>query len=309
MAVTETEVLAGLHLGDLANTGAGDLFLSQLENADPAWNPEILSVIPAGHTHPLFVGIQSRKEEIPFTTGQVAGVIARLGNYGVNVSPSKLYYRTMQNLSGLAAVDGEVHSIFTATKAMAYPVSLTAGHRKQAQIRGQLLPVFDGTNEPLVRVGDGDIVDDPTAAEVFELGPIVVPTATILEGCDNLDIQWNPQVTELADGSVKKTTFAGLMSIAPVITFTSTDRYVGDLEGPIEGVKIHLVRMKHMDESYASNLAQHILITVPKGVLVKSGKQDAPSAYRMELHCSGDATDGWGGNPITWTVNTAFSLT
>lgn len=308
MGVTAVEILAGVLLNDPAETGAEPQFLSQLESGDPTYNPEVYSVIPAGMTHPTFHGLQNEKPEIPFSTAQIASVLSRLGNFGADCSGSKVLYRAISNLDGHDAVDATTHSVFTAASAFAHIVQITAGHRQTAMLRGRLLPVYDGTNAPLARAGAGIDSYDPTSAEVYELGPIVHGGSTVIKGCDALDIQFNAQAYEIADESKKKLDFAAIQSISPVISFTSTQKDVLALAGEVTDFKIHLARMKRFGEQYGSGESQHILLTVPKGLLVKSSKQGSPSAMRMELHCAGLEADSWDAVPLEWTLNTAFSL-
>ena len=97
--------------------------------------------------------------------------------------------------------------------------------------------------------------------------------------------------------------------IAPVISFTATDRDVQDLEGEVLDFRFHLVRLKNRDECFLSTEAQHIIGSVPQGLLVKSQRQDSPATTRMDLYAGGDPANGWVDSPLDWEVNVVFDLT
>ncbi|MEP3481622.1 MAG: hypothetical protein ABJZ55_20435 [Fuerstiella sp.] len=312
MSITQVEELAGLLLGDDAGAAAdpvddNSIFLGELDSTSANYNPEIKSVIPAGHLFPLFVSLKSRKDEIPFSTMQVAAVLARLGNFGANVGTTKLFYRTVENLDGPELASDAVHSVLTASKAFAYAMSLTAGHRTEAVVRGRVVPLEDGTNVPLARSGTETLSVNPVADEQFELGPMFLGSH-VVEGADNLEVNLNPNLYEMSDESRKRTNFSSIKDISPVLSFQATDRDVDTLEGPAVNFTFYLVRLKNFDECYLPNEAQHIKCVVPRGLLVKSSRQDSPNVTRMELHAGGDHADGWLGNPVQWTVNSTIDL-
>lgn len=309
MAITEVEKLAGIQLGDGA---AGDgAFLSILENGDPALNQEMRSIIPAGHTHPTHVSVKGGREEIPWSCGQLAAVIGQLGNFGVNTSTTKLFYRLVENMEGPAPAADLVHTVFTASKARSYIMSVAAGHRREAFVRGRTVPLKDGANPPLLRSGSAAITSDPIGDSVYQLGSLVYPGGVVLEGCDDFDMALNPNQYELSERSDKHTIYCAGNNIVPVGSFVTSDRDVWDLNGTdASGFKVHFVRGKNLEDCYLDNELQHIRCTLPQCVFVVQGKtSEDPSRYRVEIGVAGDQANAWIDNPVEWLINVAVDNT
>lgn len=311
MGITSTEKLAGLQLGDGAATPGLGTFMSVLEGADPEFNQELISKIPAGHTHPTYVQVNGKKIAIPTRCGQLAGLIAQLGNFGANTSISTLYYRKIENMDGPVPAATAEHTAFTANQMLSYIDSVTAGDRKEAMVSGRNIPVYDGTNETLIRVGNSAITPTPSIDQCYQLSSVVHPGGIVLENCDDWELNLNPEVIEESDESQKNTTYAAVHEIRPVMSFTTTDRSVFAYDGTqVLGFKAHLVRGKNLAECYLPNESQHIRCTIPRGVFVVQGKtSDSPSVYRCEVHAAGDESNGWIDNPVTWEINVTIDNT
>lgn len=304
MTVSVVEVLAGFK-------AAGSTFYSQLGSADPSINTELMSTIAAGDTHPRFLAANGSREEIPFETGQLATLIGQAGLLGCDAGPVDLLYRKVNNLSGRVAAATEEHSRLRATEALMYLMSISAGNRGEASARGRIVPVYDGTNATLIRTGSLAITDTPTTAEAFVLGPISVNT-TKLQGCDGLEVNLNPKPWEFSDESDSSTTFAAINTIAPVISFTTTDvtalSYNKTAISSSNKFRAHLIRRKKNEERYLDNESQHIRFEAVSGIiLVQAISGLSPKQFRVEIHCSG--TDGsFSDVPLTISVNSAIAL-
>lgn len=311
MAITEVEKLAGIQFQDGAGSPADTTFLSVLESADPAWNQEFHSVIPAGHSHPTYVSILGKRAEIPWTCGQIASLLAELGNFGGNTSVTKLFYRLVQNMEGPDLAATASHTVFTAAKAFSYMMSLSAGHRKQAMMSGRTVPLLDGANRPLMRNGSSAIASLPLSDECFFLGSLVAPVGTVIEGCDDFECALNPEIYEISERSARHTVFASGDKIVPVASFVCSDRDIYDLDGTdVSGFKVHLLRGQNLEEMYTDVELQHIIGTLEQGVLAVQGKtSESPSRYRVEIGVCGDEAAGWVDNPISWDVNVAVDET
>ena len=285
---------------------------TQLESADLEFNDQLISHIAAGDTHPRFVAKNGSEPGLPIATAQVAAMLAQCGNMGADVSPADIYYRKVSNLTGRVAHDTAEHIRFRATLARMYVESVSAGNRQEAVCSGRIVPVADGTNAVLIRSGSVAITTiTPTTAEGFVLGSISYGTssATKLQGCDGLDVSLNPSQMEIGDESEEAITFAAGDTIAPTVSFTTTDVSVDALRGtPVENFRVHLLRKKDENDTYADNESQHIRCTIDKGVWLVQRIAGRPAARQVTVVASGDDANGFSDSPLTWAVNAAVAL-
>jgi len=285
---------------------------TQLESADLEFNDQLISHIAAGDTHPRFVAKNGSEPGIPIGTQQVAAFLSQCGNMGANVSPADIYYRKVSNLTGRVAHGTTEHIRFRATLARMYLDSISAGNRQEAVASGRIVPVADGTNAVLIRSGSVAITTiTPTTAEGFVLGPISYGTSSAakLQGCDGLDVSLNASQMEFGDESEEAITFAAGDTIAPTVSFTTTDVSVDALRGtPVENFRVHLLRKKDENDTYGDGESQHIRCTITKGVWLVQRIAGRPAARQVTVVASGDDANGFSDAPIAWAVNAAVAL-
>ncbi len=304
MTVSAVEVLRGFD--------ADGNEYRQLNQADVEFNAEVMSIIAAGDNFPRWVGANGERQGIPFETAQLATLIAQCGVEGCDASPVTLFYQKVSSLDGRVANDTAEHSKLDAAAARMYITNITAGNRQMAMARGRIVPVSDGTNSPLIRTGSTAISGaTPSTAEAFVLGPISVNT-TKLKGCDNFDLNFNGQEMELSDESFAHLTFAARNTTSPVLSWVTNDpsspTYHRAAITSSNKFRCHLIRKKRHEERYADNETQHIRIEVVRGMILVQQVTGSPRSYRMELHATGDDTDGFAGSPVALTVNSAIAL-
>lgn len=304
MTVSSVEVLRGFDADGNA--------YRQLNQADLEYNTEVLSIIAAGDNFPRWVGANGEKQGIPFETPQLATLIAQCGVEGCDASPVTLYYQKISNLDGRVADTTTEHTKIDAADARMFIANITAGNRQMAMARGRITPISDGTNSPLIRTGSSAISDaTPSVSEAFVLGPISVHQ-TKIKACDNFDLAFNGQELELGDESLAHITFAARNTTSPVLSWVTTDptapTYHKTAITTSAKFRCHLIRKKRHDERYADNETQHIRIEVVHGMILVQQVTGSPRSYRMELHATGDESDGFAGSPVTLTVNSAIAL-
>jgi hypothetical protein len=303
MTVSTVEVLRGFDADSVA--------YRQVPTADHENATEVLSIIAAGDAFPRFVAANGSKEGIPFETNQLAALLAQCGLQGCDASPVTLFYQLVDNLSGRVDADDEDHSIVEAASARMYISNITATNRGLAAARGRIVPVSDGTNAPLIRTGSEALTAAPSTAEAFVLGPISMHS-TKVKACNNLDVNLNPVEWDLHDESFEHTTFAAGNTIAPVISFTTTDptalSYHKTALTNSNKFRAHLIRKKRNETRYADNESQHIRFEVVNGIVLVQSVSNSPREYRVEVHATGADADSFTGVPLVVSVNTAIAL-
>ena len=304
MTVSTVEVLRGFDADSVA--------YRQIGSADPEHATEVMSIIAAGDSIPRFVAANGSKEGIPFETNQLASLLAQCGVFGCDASAVTLYYQKVSNLSGRVAHATAEHSKVDAALARMYISNITAGNRTLAVAKGRIVPVSDGTNAPLVRTGSVAVTAAaPTTAEAYVLGPISV-NATKLQGCNNLDVNLNPVEWDLSDESFEHTTFAAGNTVAPVISFVTTDptalTYHKMAITSLNKFRAHLIRKKRNETRYTDVETQHIRFEAVDGIILVQSVTGSPREYRVEVHATGADVDAFAGVPITISVAVAIAL-
>lgn len=305
MTVSAIEILRGFD--------ANSVPYRQVGSADPEQTTEVMSIIAAGDTFPRFVAANGSKEGIPFETNQLAALLAQSGLLGCNASVVNLYYQKVSSLSGRVAAATAEHSIVSAALARMYISNVTAGNRALASAKGRIVPVSDGTNAPLIRTGTTAIAAaTPSTAEEFVLGPISFHQ-TYFRGCNNLDVNLNPTEWDLHDESFEHTTFAAGNTIAPVISFNTSDPtaltyHKMEISATNKIFRAHLIRKKRNATRYIDAETQHIRFEALNGIILVQSVSGSPREYRVEVHATGADADLFTGVPLVAAVNVAIAL-
>jgi len=308
MSVTDVSLLHAV----VTNADTTPTRYTQLEQADVEFNDQLISHIAAGDTHPRFVAKNGSEPAIPISTQQVAAALTQCGNMGAAVSPVDVYYRKVSNLTGRVAHGTAEHIRFRATLARMYLDSVSAGNKQEAVASGRIVPVSDGTNAPLIRYGNATITSIlPSTGEGFVLGPISYGTSSAvkLQGCDGLEIALNPTQMEFGDESEETITFAAGDTIAPTVSFSTTDVSVDALRGqPVVNFRAHLLRKKDQEDTYLDNESQHIRCAIGRGTWLVQRISGRPAARQVTVVASGLDANGFSDSPMTWSVNSAVAL-
>lgn len=194
-------------------------FYSQIEDTTPEANQQIIQSYGTGFPEPLFTGVVGARPDVTFKTGQLTTAIGELGLFGADLSGGNvdLYYKKLANRGTRVADATTEHVRFRMASAFGYMRSITAGHQSLAKADVRLVPIYDGTNAPVVPAGSLALTGTPTAAENFCLGPITINGST-LYGAQDVTIDFGCQVDESGSDSEPWTSFLSLNEIRPTIT-------------------------------------------------------------------------------------------
>jgi len=236
-------------------------------------------------------------------------LLTLLGVAGGDSQIAKLMGRKIVNKTGPAAVGGSVHSTWTASASMGVIQSISASNRQQATAQARVLFLKSGGTAALVYAGTATVDAYTTAVEQFVLGPILV-NGSILEGTNDLQINFNPQVIEPDDDYEIEPVFTAVQSTQPVVSFTSTDPGIWSLHntefltggGPL---KINLIAQKQNSLREADGALKHILFTGGSGRLVCESIGGSKQLTRVR--CILNSPDGTAA-PLTAAIDSALAL-
>src|SRR5688572_2076696 len=149
MAVSTVHVLHGIH--------NGSTFLSQIVNARPITDNQLLVAQSAGLPFPLFVGTMAGNPAVPFETTQLKTVLDLSGALesivDLSANNTDLLFKKVQDLGRRVADASAAHMRFRMSQAFLVLDRITAGHNSEAVASCRLGTTYDGSNNPLVPAG------------------------------------------------------------------------------------------------------------------------------------------------------------
>jgi hypothetical protein len=285
-------------------------FYSQLEDATPANQPDLVTGLGSGHFEPLFRGVRHAKPEVNFRTTQLATLLAQCGVYGQSLGNyTDLYYKSVTNFGTRAG--GSTATQLRMNAAFLHWKSITARVQGECSADCSLLAAYDGTNNPIVATGSVALVGTPTAAEFFSLGKVSL-NGTVLEGIEDVTIELGH--TLYIRGSGAYPSFIAVKEVNPVVTLRGLDLAPWLTAGcngvPLSstGLIIYL-RKCCADVSgglpyVADATAQHISFTATNGLVVVEhtgggGNSEATTGLRIYLRAASSAVASLVFNPAT----------
>lgn len=297
---------------DLHGIQLGSGFLSQLNDATPAYNMDDLVEFAAGQTAPQFAGSNISNPDLPFTTKQlktlldefdVEDVIKDLSGGNVDVyfkqrAPNAL--RTPD--ASLAHIRGRLTS-----NAMLYLQSIRAQQSQDAEASARLLPSWDGSNNPLIMTGSVALSGTSTADHTYTLGRIDL-NGTNLAGVQEMTLDLGMEEEAVADSGEPFPSFVGINRYAPTVVLQTRDTTLmatyGGTGTVLASMEVYLRKKSSADINVADGTAEHIKITASDGLI--RARQIAGLDGMCEVHVQilkPNATTA----PLT--INTASAIT
>jgi hypothetical protein len=291
----------GVHLLHGVNFPSG-AFLAQLTDATPQANLTDVIGFAAGQPDPQFVGTRMSKFDQPFTSTQLKTVLDLCGaQFAADLSAGNtdFYYKKAKNLGVRESPAGTLHLRLRMASGVAYWTDLSASHGQDATITGRILPLYNGSNPPMVPAGGVALAGTPIAAEWYTLGPVYI-NSTPIAGLQSVGLSLNLQAFELGSDGDIYSTFCGVARRQPVLNLTSLKADLwssyGLLGAALTSWAVYFRRHDPDGGIYANNQNQHIAITGTTGKIVPNstsgGSGDAPSQTSLRaLLRSANAVD------------------
>lgn len=261
--------------------------INQLEDLTPAAVTERIVKHCAGTYYPNFTSIMAQNPEISFSTGQLQSLLglwdASAPVILASSSNTDLHYKVVTN-KGTATSSGE--RLRVASSALVLD-SITAGHQQLAMARCRLIPVYDGTNDPIV---GATATANPTSTPVnqhYGLGPVTID-GTEMDGVIDVSIATNMQLVRKGDASEPWPRGIYMLQWQPTFTIrthniTNWDTY--DMDGGAitsTGVAVWLRAKSANGINVANGTTSHIKVYTGTAHLVvesiTGGNNDLPVA-------------------------------
>jgi hypothetical protein len=291
-------------------------FYSQVEDVTPALAANFLTGTPAGLPQPLFAGVKGYKPDIRFGVTQLKTLFAECGLFGADLSSGNtdLLYKRVANKATRVADATTQHARFRLNDAFMYWTSLAAGHQREAKAEARIKPIYDGTNAPVVPVGNAALAGTPTSAEWFTLGPISINTVA-LDGVQDITLDLGVKMKELGSDSQAFDSFCAIEEIMPVLTIKGLDispwATYGVQGTALTALTLYLRRCNNNAASGTAYVpdgtASHIKITATAGLITVDnttggGNKEASTGLRIALQAPSATT-----NSITIATDQAIT--
>lgn len=264
MSVSTAHVLHGI-----VNSST---FLSQIVNARPMTDAQLLVSAPAGLPFPLFAATMGVNPSVPFESTQIKTLLDLTGALTSIVdwtgANTDLYFKKIADEGRRVADASSAHLRCRMSQAALSVDRISAGHNSEAVASCRLLTTYDGSNAPFVQAGSTALSGTPTSAEHFVAGPVSLNTVTI-PGVLDISIEFNRDVMMLASDGEIYPTFVAQRVYSPVVTFRVLEHvwYTYGIIGTALTAATFYLRKVTTDGRVANATQEHIAFTATAGVI------------------------------------------
>jgi hypothetical protein len=248
--------------------------ISQLNDCTPAFGFSDISEIATSDVGPTFTGTAQSTPDLNFSSTAIKTLLDLCTSFNIcgdfsggNVD---VEYRAAANL-GTREADASLAHLRVRFEANAYGSwgSLRAEAGGNAEIRGRIVPVYDGVNDPLVPTAGVALSATAAVTQLYTLGPVVI-NGTPLDLVSGFEWNNNLQYDEHL-GNAGFFTWSSVRSMSPMVTVRSRkSSYLasfGTRGTALSSAKVYLRRRLKAGMNYAENQSQHILLSPLAGVI------------------------------------------
>lgn len=266
-------------------------------------------VHPSGHVYPLFRGGEFQLPRITFTTPEIKKVLDNCPLNGYATATDSILYYKLATATSSAARNATSHKLFTVSQVFVFWDNLQLPDRGQATVDVTIVPVWDGSNEPIVPSGSQALSSTLAAGAEFRCGP-ASGNGSALAGIQSHNVRTNMQLLELTAAGEGWATFVGCQQVQPVV-MTNTVEAVAlsgfGFDGTVlNGSTGYKFWARKVDVAAATE--EHILFTILNGAILpeESGVDNTTGhvvdSIRVEAISPDDSTA-----PLTWDTTAAIA--
>jgi hypothetical protein len=229
-------------------TGASTATLiGGVETQEFTSNSTHLTQITSGQGSPQSVSVSAVKPRMTFSSYQIGALLDLLGVKGACLSggavPGFEMYELDTDACG-AIRAGTNHRKIIAPNGRVVPRTLSCNHEADAQLACEVIPIFDGTNLPVIVTGSVAAPTGLADTERFTLGPITLMDLPITF-VQSISIDFGNQVETVGgDGDIYPKN-VDIQNFGPTITITCLD--VGQFAAA--KIKLDGIALAHDDTS------------------------------------------------------------
>lgn len=281
--------------------------VGQLTDLSPAHNFVDLAERTLSDIGPTYTGSRQATPAVQFGTTDVATMLGIFTNTGVcrdlSAGNVDLEYKAGVN-RGMRVADATTSHLRLRASSNAYAAweSLQADAGGNAELRGRIVPIFDGTNDPLIPTASVAITATSTSvANLWTLGPIKL-NGTTLDLVQGFNWQNNVEYDEhVADRGFL--TWSSIRAITPVVTIRTkkTDYFAtyGTRGTALTALTLYLRKRKKANQYEENAQTVHVSLTHDLGTI--KARQISGSEVELAVHL--EKSSG-----VFFTVNTGVAI-
>jgi hypothetical protein len=191
-------------------------------------NSDVRQEATSGDVYARFQALYSVKPMFEFSTKSVAAALDNIGLAGEQITAGNtLVFYCQKQQKGGSRESGSVHRTITVNEGLIIPRRITCEHQGDATIDYEVLPIFDGTNEPWVVADTAALGTNPGDLERFTIGRFTladaVPSTYIVPQIRRLDIDLGIQAETVGADSDVYDTHVRIVEILPSLSLTGID--------------------------------------------------------------------------------------
>jgi len=286
--------------------------IHSLSNEQQQFGIQTLVERSAGEVWPNFIANQSQRPQISFSTKQLDVLLANVGVAGNFALTNIGAYLKKGAGAGSVARASTVHERMVIAEACVYWSSIRLPHNGTGEASVMIVPIFDGSNDPIVFTGSVALPGSLTAASYFGAGPVAINDVAI-PGVQEITIDSGIQLLQLGASSEEFDTFVGNETGHVVITIKTleqTNWAALGLRGAVldgtDGLVCYGRKYAAGGSRVANATAEHLKFVALAGKCIPidtSGQDSSPvtDTLRVEL---ADSSSGPG---LTITVGSAIT--
>lgn len=245
--------------------GGADFNLTQVAGVNVVPNSNIIGFIAGGSVDQAAILGMNSDHAVTFMTQDLSSLFANIsGSTGACLDSASIFYQSRSDCGTFEA--GAVHDKIDLTKGFIFPTTVSASQDELARADLLLKPLWDGTNEPLVRTSNVALgAGTPAYNSSYTLGPVYLSAAELV-GIQSLSVDFGLAF------SIKRTSgdphgkIGCIVARRPSITFTTlkhdyatTAMTIAALPDSFNG---YLWKMTDCGTRVAKNVGSHILFSV-----------------------------------------------
>ncbi len=201
-----------------------DTILGGIETINVRTQTEHKADATSGQVYPDHIAITAQKPIADFSSYSVAKCLDAIGIIGVNigalVTGLDLYAYLHAQGGGRSA--GATHRKYSMADGIVVPDKITCDHRGDAIISYKVLPIWDGTNAPVIETDTSAVPTYEADDERFTLGSATIG-GVALTGKRNWELDFGINaVTEGADSDIYDK-YVSIVDCKPVLTLKGID--------------------------------------------------------------------------------------
>ena len=264
----------------------GSNVITELQDVTPANNFQDIVEYSAGEAAPQNGGSYGAVPDINFTTPQCKTILDLINVEAVakdlSAGSVDMYFRKGDPNATREATAATVHDRWRlTTNAVLALQTIEASQNSLATVRARLLPVWNGSNNPIIATGSVALSGTSAASEFYTLGRVDI-NGTDISAVADVSIDYQVEFEEVADSGEPFISYGGIRRFAPRVSIRSRDvtlfRTYGAAGTALSSLEVYLRKMDASGHVVANATTQHIKFTATAGTIRAREVSGVPEA-------------------------------